>query len=147
MLNIVLQTWLALFFGGLFVIPQLTRITRRDSDLPPGPPIIPILGNTTVSPRERAYLKLTERARRYGGIYSLKVLSRTVIILMDPTAVYELLEKRSASTSDRAISFIAETVAGGMHLAFARYGKTWRRLRRCANEILSPIQSNKHLPI
>lgn len=52
----------------------------------------------------------------------LKMGPGTVIVLTDATAVKVLMDKRSATTSDRPPMYIADLVTGGLNMAFARYG-------------------------
>ncbi|KAF8176366.1 cytochrome P450, partial [Mycena galopus ATCC 62051] len=89
----------------------------------------------------------TEWARRYGGIYSLKVGPGTVVVLTDLAAIKELMEKRSGSTVDRPPMHVADLVTGGLSIGLARYGESWRTLRRTAHAILTPEASARHLPI
>ncbi|KAK1235556.1 hypothetical protein PQX77_001209 [Marasmius sp. AFHP31] len=126
---------------------KLKDVGSRESGLPPGPPTVPILGNLGIFPKEFAYLRLTEWARLWGGIYSLKLGPKTAIVLTDAAAVKELMEKRSQNTSDRPPNFIADSVTGGLGLSLAHYGNTWRTLRRTAHTILTPKMCDKHLPI
>ncbi|CCO31992.1 hypothetical protein BN14_06044 [Rhizoctonia solani AG-1 IB] len=73
-------------------------IGKRELYLPPGPPTAPLLGNLHEFPKTEAHLKLTEWARIYGGIYSLKMGPGTAIVITDVSAVKELMDKRSQST-------------------------------------------------
>ncbi|KAJ7609443.1 cytochrome P450 [Roridomyces roridus] len=123
------------------------KVGSRESDLPPGPPTLPIIGNLHLFPTKSPHFKFTEWARIYGGIYSLKIGPGTVIVLTDPNAVKELLEKKSGSTSDRPAIYIVELVTRGLHVALARYGDTWRTLRKTAHSILTAQAAERHLPI
>ncbi|KAJ7612206.1 cytochrome P450 [Roridomyces roridus] len=134
-----------LLLTGAFV--YLRKIGARDKDLPPGPPTLPIIGNLHLLPKESSHFKFTEWARQYGGIYSLKVGPGTVIVVTDPTIVKELLEKRSATTSDRPAMYIVDQITGGFDIAFARYGDEWRTLRKTAHAILTPQAATRHLAI
>ncbi|KAF8608239.1 cytochrome P450 [Ceratobasidium sp. AG-I] len=122
-------------------------IGKRETHLPPGPPTAPLLGNLHVFPKTEAHLKLTEWARIYGGMYSLKLGPGTAIVLTDVSAVKELMDKRSQSTVDRPPNHMADLVAGGMNMVLARYTEDWRTLRRAAHTILTPQACTEHLPI
>ncbi|KAG7098107.1 hypothetical protein E1B28_000079 [Marasmius oreades] len=126
---------------------KLKDVGKREPGLPPGPPTTPLLGNLGIFPKEFAYLKLTQWARLWGGIYSLKLGPATAIVISDAAAIKELMDKRSQSTSDRPPNYIVESVTGGLNLVLARYTDTWRTLRRTAHSILTPQMSAKHLPI
>ncbi|KAF8209631.1 cytochrome P450 [Mycena galopus ATCC 62051] len=125
----------------------LRKVGSREAGFPPGPPTLPLLGNLHVFPTEFIHYKFTEWARKYGGIYSLKVGSGTVVVLTDPAAVRELMDRRSGSTVDRPPMHVVDLVTGGLTMAFGRYGETWRTLRRTAHAILTPQASARHFPI
>jgi hypothetical protein len=104
-------------------------------------------------------------AREYGEIYSLKIASGTVVVLSSKAAVREVLEKNSSVVSDRPANYIANEVTGGTSMALARYGirffvfsffiknndnflgNSWRRHRRCAQEVLTVQACRSHLKI
>ncbi|KAG8733043.1 hypothetical protein FRC11_009045 [Ceratobasidium sp. 423] len=122
-------------------------IGKRETYLPPGPPTVPLLGNLHEFPKTEAHLKLTEWARIYGGIYSLKMGPGTAIVITDVAAVKELMDKRSQSTVDRPPNHMADLVAGGMNMVLAPYTEDWRTLRRASHAILTQQACAGHLPI
>ncbi|KAJ7779139.1 cytochrome P450 [Mycena metata] len=136
-----------LALGFLCVCVWLRKIGSREPGLPPGPPTVPLLGNLHMFPTEFAHYKFTEWARKYGGIFSLKMGLGVVVVLTDVAAVKELMDKRSGATVDRPAMHIADLVAGGLHMVFARYTENWRTLRKTAHAILTPQASARHLPI
>jgi hypothetical protein len=87
----------------------------------------------------RSLSRFTEWARKYGGIYSvsansygylegiiysslqLKVGSGTAVVLTDPAAVKELMDKRSGSTVERPPSHIVDLVTGGLNMVCANF--------------------------
>ncbi|QRW12783.1 cytochrome P450 family protein [Ceratobasidium sp. AG-Ba] len=131
----------------VYVVAKAMSIGQRETYLPPGPPTAPLLGNLHIFPKTEAHFKLTEWARTYGGIYSLKLGPGTAIVLTDVAAVKELMDKRSQSTVDRPPNHMADLVAGGMNMVLARYTEDWRTLRRAAHAILTPQACAGHLPI
>ncbi|ESK84986.1 cytochrome p450, partial [Moniliophthora roreri MCA 2997] len=133
--------------GLAWAIMRLSKVGSREPRLPPGPKTVPLLGNLHQFPPEYPYFKLTEWARQYGGIYSLKMGPGTAVVITDAAALKELMDKRSATTVDRPPNYIADAVAGGLNMVLARYTENWRTLRRTAHTILTPQQSAKHLPI
>ncbi|KAF8192970.1 cytochrome P450 [Pholiota molesta] len=138
---------LAFFTAIAWAYLKLRNVGSREPRLPPGPPTIPLLGNLHMFPNEFANIKLTEWARIWGGIYSLKMGPGTAIVITDAAAIKELMDKRSQNTSDRPANFIADSVAGGFNMVLARYSETWRTLRKMGHTILTPQMSAKHLPI
>ncbi|CAE6523007.1 unnamed protein product [Rhizoctonia solani] len=135
--------------GALFVwvLLKVYRIGRRERFLPPGPPTVPLLGNLNIFPKVEAHYKLTEWARQYGDIYSIKMGPGTAIVITDPTIVKDLMDKRSQSTIDRPPNHMADRVAGGMNMVLARYTEDWRTLRRVSHEILTQSACARHVSI
>ncbi|KAL0069940.1 hypothetical protein AAF712_002835 [Marasmius tenuissimus] len=148
---------------------KLKDVGVREPGLPPGPPTTRLLGNIASFPKRFPYIKyvftflvpitstandngvytarLTEWARIWGGLYSLKLGPATAIVITDATIIKEFIDKRGHTTSDRPANFIVESVSGGLDLALARYGTTWKTLRRAVHTILTPQMSTKLLPI
>ena len=94
----------------------------RGRPLPPGPKSLPILGNLFNFPTVRQWIANLELASIYGGrgsgsmvwspapflisgfagnIVHFRVLGQSIIVLNSADDVVELLEKRSATSSDR----------------------------------------------
>ncbi|KAF7333381.1 Cytochrome p450 [Mycena venus] len=138
---------LLIFLLALCVAVLLGKVGSRESGLPPGPPIVPVLGNAHIFPTEFAHYKFTEWARKYGGIFSLKVGPSTVVVLIDVAAVKELLDKRSATTWDRPPIHITECITGGLHMVLARSTSPWKILRKATGAILTAQATEQHLPI
>ncbi|KAI0687612.1 cytochrome P450 [Cytidiella melzeri] len=139
-------TFVAAALSLSFVIYRLSQIGKRESFLPPGPPTVPLLGNVHVFPRVLAYFRLSDWAREYGDIFSLKIGPETVIVISSAEAFREVIDKNSGLTADRPPNHYADTVTSG-GLNMARYGEKWRALRRGAHEILTPTASMNHRPV
>ncbi len=120
-----------LIYGLLFV-------GRRARHLPPGPPTLPVIGNAHQIPSKGAHYRLTEWAKQYGGIYSLKLGPGTAIVLTDRRLVREILDKRSAVSSGRPMSTVAQKLIGSDdHLLVMDYGPKWRDMRKLIQQELT----------
>ncbi|KAK1230345.1 hypothetical protein PQX77_006555 [Marasmius sp. AFHP31] len=139
--------WTAILAAIVWSVYKLSTIGSREPGLPPGPPTTPILGNLGIFPKTYAYLKLTEWARRWGKIYSLKLGPMPAIVITDATAIKEFMDRRGHTTSDRPPNFVLESVSGGLDLAIAHYGDKWKTLRKASHAILTPHMLMKQLPI
>lgn len=73
--------------------------------------------------------------------------SMTAIVLSSPRVVRELLDIRSASTSDRPSNHFVDITTDGNNLGLAHYGTEWKLLRRTVRDILTREACQKHLPI
>ncbi|KAH7106330.1 cytochrome P450 [Auriculariales sp. MPI-PUGE-AT-0066] len=142
-------------FVALYAFYYLKDLGKRDDELPPGwylphrPPTIPIFGNMHHFPKEFAQYKFTEWAQQYGEIFSLKMAGETTIVLTSIESVRELMDRRSATTVDRPSNFVADrtTSLAGLNMAYARYGESWRCMRRSTHTILTSQSSTEHLHI
>ncbi|KAL1665077.1 cytochrome P450 [Schizophyllum commune] len=126
---------------------KILRTASREHGLPPGPPTAPIFGNALQVPAKGMYLRFTEWARIYGEIYSIKMGSRTAIILSGPAALRELLDKQSAYTSDRPEFSLFDLVTGGWALFLCRYNEKWRKLRKASQMLLAPSVVKTYQPL
>ncbi|KAL5363813.1 cytochrome P450 [Aspergillus floccosus] len=91
-----------------------------------GPPTLPVLGNLHQIPRKGSYLKFTEWAKQYGGLYSLKLGTATAVTITDRRVIKELVDKRN-------------------HLLVMQYGQQWRSFRRIIHQHFMESMVEKHL--
>lgn len=76
-------------------------------------------------------LRFVEWARQYGGMFSLKLGPGTAIVLTDRRLVKELLDKKSAISSDRSTSYVLQSlVTQGDYMLTMNYDAQWRNLRK-----------------
>ncbi|KAK6355282.1 hypothetical protein TWF696_004394 [Orbilia brochopaga] len=122
-------------------------IGRRERGLPPGPPTIPILGNVHQLPTTGAHFKFTEWARKYGGLYSLKLGTGTALVVTDREIVKKLMDKRSSVTSDRPPSYVSyDLITKGDHLLVMHYNDTWRKIRKYMHRFfMESMCEKKHI--
>ncbi|KAG8926420.1 hypothetical protein FRC00_002921 [Tulasnella sp. 408] len=123
------------------------RVGRREPDLPPGPPTLPVLGNLHVFPTSRLHIKFTEWAKTYGEIYTLKLVNGTATVLNSLDAVGHVLERQSNLTSNRPPSSIARMVADELHFPTLNPGPQWNACNRAAKVVLSPAAVERNKPI
>ncbi|KAJ7359893.1 cytochrome P450 [Mycena albidolilacea] len=141
------MAFVLLFALVALCVAIVLKVGSRGKALPPGPPTVPILGNAHIFPTEFPHYKFTEWARKYGGLFSLKIGNDTVVVLTDAAAVKELLDKRSSTTANRPPSYVGELVTDGLHMVLASFTPAWKTQRRTAAAILTPQATSKHLPI
>lgn len=132
-----------------FLVYALLFIGRREKNLPPGPPTVPILGNLHQIPTKGSYLTFTAWAKKYGGIFSLKLGPGTAIVLTDRRYVKQLIDKKSSIYSDRPHSYVSHNlITGGDHVLISHYGKTWQRYRKVIHQFfMESIVQSDHLPV
>nr|DAD48647.1 TPA_asm: hypothetical protein HUJ06_018584 [Nelumbo nucifera] len=135
-----LSPYYNLIFTGLaFLVSALifvlsTRSKSKRLRLPPGPPGWPVVGNLfQVARSGKPFFQYVRDIRlNYGPIFTLKMGTRTLIIISNPDLAYEaLVEKgqffanRPRETPTRAIFSDNKFTVNSAH-----YGPVWRSLRR-----------------
>jgi cytochrome P450 len=79
--------------------------------------------------------RLTELAKKYGGMYTLKLGSGTAVVLTDRRIIKELLDKRSSISSNRPASEVSQgIITGGDHLLVMNNTPTWRAMRKLLHQ-------------
>ncbi|KAJ4474825.1 cytochrome P450 [Lentinula aciculospora] len=131
-----------------FALVILVRLYARGGDrkhLPPGPPGVPILGNLPqVVGVPQLWHTFDKWRYEYGPLTYLNMVGKDVMVLNSKAAAMELLERRSATYSDRPRSIVAEYIGSRMAIPFARYGKSWQNMRRAAHAVLNARVSSQY---
>ncbi|KAH8892827.1 cytochrome P450 [Thozetella sp. PMI_491] len=100
-----------LVYAGLFIASTL-----RPPNFPPGPPVIPGLGNLHQIPLRQPYLTYTNWAKTYGPVLGLKAGPGNVVVLNNADHVRELFSKRGAHYAARPhMSIPCDYVLPGEH--------------------------------
>lgn len=121
------RTWAALAITLGIVL--LSRHDRRGR-LPPGPRLLPLVGNVFDLPRKHAGQEYSDLADKYGDFFifstslsshlllfgrpaagevvHLNVLGQSIVVLGSQEAARELLDKRSTTYSDRPVSIMVQ---------------------------------------
>ncbi|KAI0675578.1 CyP450 monooxygenase [Trametes maxima] len=107
-----------------------SHVRTSNLALPPGPRPLPIVGNVFDVPKLRPWLGFWDLGKKFGGIVYLQVLGQPMVILNNAELAIDLLDKRSANTSDRAPNIVLELSGLDFNLAFMAYGRRWRHHRR-----------------
>ncbi|KAJ5092655.1 cytochrome P450 [Penicillium alfredii] len=135
----------------LFKIAQWVRGTLRPKAFPPGPPIIPGLGNLLDVPLHKPYLQFHKWSKEYGDAVGIKAGTGNLVILNTPALVYELFDKRGATCSDRPDSYvISKHVAYGpeeKQIAILQYDDYYKRWRKALQYILASGGVKRVLPL
>ncbi|TFK86630.1 cytochrome P450 [Polyporus arcularius HHB13444] len=121
---------------------------RRGLPFPPGPKPLPLLGNLLDIPKDQPWVTYRDFAARYGDIVGLQLPgNQLLVILHSQQAAIDLLDKRSATYSDRPKSLIVELTGWSWNTPLIPYGEEWRRTRRASWQHFTPKVVSKHYPI
>lgn len=133
--------FLFLLLSCLFAfIYTFTISHRRHSRLPPGPYPFPIIGNL-LKVGNNPHRSLAILSKQYGPLMSLKLGSRTTIVVSSPDIAKEFFHTHDISFSGRTVPDTARIVDHDKYsIAWLPTGEQWRKLRRIGREYLFSVQ-------
>ncbi|KAI1629033.1 cytochrome P450 [Exophiala viscosa] len=120
-----------------------SKQTKKSLPLPPGPKGLPLIGNLQdlPPPGVQEWVHWTHHKDLYGPISSVTVMGQTIVILNDPEAAIELLEKRSAIYSARPRLVFAFEMCGWLNfLSSLPPGQRFRSYRKYLHSLLGASQ-------
>ncbi|XP_022148534.1 cytochrome P450 89A2-like [Momordica charantia] len=126
-----------------YLLKSIFSHFRSSTNLPPGPPSIPIITNFLWLRRSPLQMEslLRRSAAKYGPIVTLRIGSRTSIFVADRSIAHRALVQSGALFADRpSTPPLTGIISGNRHnINTAPYGPLWRLLRRnLTSEILHP---------
>ncbi|GKA81457.1 geraniol 8-hydroxylase-like protein [Tanacetum coccineum] len=132
---------LFLLFSFILTFVYLTTISgRRNSRLPPGPYPLPIIGNL-LELGDKPHCSLATLSKRYGPLMSLKLGSRTTIVVSSPDMAKEFFQTNDQFFSSRTIPDSGKVVDNDKYsIAWLPVGDQWRKLRRITKEYMFSLQ-------
>jgi hypothetical protein len=121
----------------------------RRKHLPPGPRGLPIIGNIHQLPQtDEVSQVIINWAKQYGELFRIRLGMTDYIYLNTPSAVKDLMDKKSNIYSSRhAMPMALDTVSDGNRMLFMGYTKQWRELRKIMHSILTSTQAVNYQPI
>jgi cytochrome P450 len=91
------------------------------------------------------YCRFKEWGDRYGPIFSLKIGAGTIVVLNDRRAIHDLIDKKSAIYSERAVDHQFDLTLGGENFSFMSVTPIWRAQRKIAAHALAPAAIDKRI--
>ncbi|KAJ0582358.1 putative geraniol 8-hydroxylase [Helianthus annuus] len=133
-------TFSVLFSFLLTFAYAITISSRRNSRLPPGPFPFPIIGNL-LHLGDKPHQSLATLSTRYGPLMSLKLGTRTTIVVSSPDIAKEFFQKHDHLFSSRSMPDTARLVDHDKYsMVWLPAGDQWRRLRRITKEYILSVQ-------
>lgn len=111
----------------------------------PGPRGIPLLGNALQVRPEKLHLVLERWCRRYGPLYTFKVMGRPFVAISDPALIAQILRDRPGQFR-RWDAIEAVTEEMGANGVFSAEGDAWRRQRAFVAKALDPAHLEAFFP-
>ncbi|XP_068458853.1 cytochrome P450 2F2-like [Clinocottus analis] len=119
-----------LLVSVVFIIIQLK--SRRPKNFPPGPPVLPILGNILELSLENP-LKDFERLRKtYGNVYSVFLGPKPAVVINGMKTIKEALVTKAVDFAGRPQDLFVNDTTQRKGLILADYGMSWKDQRRFA---------------
>lgn len=116
----------------------IDKSRKRRSNLPPGPPIIPFIGNLHHL-GTMPHLSLQALAKKYGPIIFLQLGEIPTVVISSARLAKEVLKTHDLALASRPQLFSAKYLFYNCtDIVFAPYGAYWRHIRKiCILELLS----------
>ncbi|KAJ8585616.1 cytochrome P450 [Rhizopogon salebrosus TDB-379] len=119
-------------YGAVLSVPLFLAwhsVIKRP-DLPPGPRLLPFVGNAFDIDVSRPWLTYANWKETYGDILYSRVLGQHIIIISSIRVAQDLLDKRSAIYSDRLILRTSDEFGISFNTPLLPYGDTLRLHRK-----------------
>ncbi|KAG0160223.1 hypothetical protein PDIDSM_7750 [Penicillium digitatum] len=100
----------------LLLITSLFHAGHRSSELPNGPPTVPLIGNELQVPKSDAQFQFARWAKEHGGGFTLKRYNNTTIVISDQKLIKTLLDKKSNLNLHRPASLVSHLITQSDHL-------------------------------
>ncbi|CAI9096985.1 OLC1v1033264C1 [Oldenlandia corymbosa var. corymbosa] len=135
---------LLIFFviSACFIYTRSRRRRGRKA-IPPGPPQIPLVGNL-FQLGGIFHRTLAKLAQIYGPIMTIKILSKTIVIISSPDLAKELVRKHDHTFTARQVLDSFRALDHHKYsILFLPADKQWRRLRKlCTEQMFSNERLN-----
>ncbi|XP_071742250.1 cytochrome P450 76T24-like [Rutidosis leptorrhynchoides] len=131
---------LFLLISRLLTFIYVTTISgRRNSRLPPGPYPYPIIGNL-LSIGDKPHISLAKLSKRYGPLMSLKLGTKTTIVVSSPDIAKQFFHTHDLSFSSRSIPDCGRVEDHDIYsMVWLTVGDQWRKLRKITREHLLSV--------
>jgi cytochrome P450/nitrite reductase/ring-hydroxylating ferredoxin subunit len=118
---------------------------RRSLAHLPGPQGLPLIGNAHQLDPKRLHLILERWRRRFGPLYTFKLMRRPFLVVAEPDLLQHMLRDRPETF--RRISAIESVPKEmGINGVFSAEGEQWRRQRRLAMQALDTRHLRQFFP-
>ncbi|XP_048378463.2 cytochrome P450 2C42-like [Stegostoma tigrinum] len=113
----------------LFIVWLLQRQKLQKGRLPPGPPALPLLGNSFHVNLKSPHKSLIKLSEQYGPVFTIWIGTYPAVVLCGFETIKEALIERGHDFSSRYPLPVLHKVSGGYGV-IASSGERWKNLRR-----------------
>ncbi|XP_042268321.1 cytochrome P450 2F2-like isoform X2 [Thunnus maccoyii] len=107
-------------------------ITLRPKNFPPGPIILPLLGNVLNISLENPLNDFERLRKAYGNVYSLYIGSKPAVFINGLKAMKEAMVSKATDFAGRPQDLFVNDTTNRRGVILADYGSSWREHRRFA---------------
>uniref|UniRef100_H3C3R1 Cytochrome P450, family 2, subfamily X, polypeptide 9 n=1 Tax=Tetraodon nigroviridis TaxID=99883 RepID=H3C3R1_TETNG len=122
---------LVLICLGILVLVLLLK-SQRPKNFPPGPPVLPLLGNILELSLENPLQDFERLRKTYGNIYSLYLGSRPAVVISGLKTIKEALVTKGSDFSGRPQDMFINDVIRTSGVVMQGFDSAWRERRRFA---------------
>ncbi|XP_075898969.1 cytochrome P450 2J6-like [Nelusetta ayraudi] len=122
----LLLLWLVVFFFVILLKSQ------RSKNFPPGPTVLPIVGNIFHVNLENPLKDFARLRKNYGDVFSIYLGSRPAIIINGLQTIKEALVNKAVEFAGRPQDLFINDAIQQSGIVLADYGNCWREHRRFA---------------
>ncbi|XP_075717024.1 cytochrome P450 2K1-like isoform X1 [Rhinoderma darwinii] len=116
--------------AAFFILHYLnTWMNNKNTNFPPGPRILPLIGNLHSVLFKGLHQTLLELSKTYGSVFSIQMGMKKMVVLAGYDAVKDALVNHAEEFEERARVPIFEKMDKGMGLSFS-HGENWKIMRR-----------------
>ncbi|KAL2943920.1 Cytochrome P450 71A1 [Bienertia sinuspersici] len=114
------------------------KCNKKDLNLPPSPPRLPIIGNLHQLGK-LPHRSLRSLSQKYGDYMLLYLGNRPTLVVSSSTAAEQIMKTHDLVFANRPnLRFISKIFYDGNDVAFSSYGEKWRHRKSiCVTEILN----------
>ncbi|KAJ1441272.1 Cytochrome P450 [Sesbania bispinosa] len=130
------------FFLFLFIVFSIvwrSKSNPSNSKLPPGPPKLPLIGNTHQL-GAMPHHGLAKLAHKHGPLMHIKLGGLSAIVVSSPEMAKEVMKTHDINFANRPHLLAADIISyGSKGMSFSSYGSYWRQMRKISTfELLTP---------
>jgi len=122
---------------------------RTNTNYPPGPKGLPIIGNLHQLDISKLYIQLSQFSKLYGPLFSLTLGLRQAIVVSSAEIAKEVLKNNDNVFSNRPVLYGQQKLSyNGSEMVFSQYSDFWREIRKiCVVHIFSAKRVSRYSSI
>jgi cytochrome P450 len=126
--------------GVAYLFYEILSGLRRARTLPPGPTPLPLIGNLHQHPLHEPWVQYSAWHKQFGDMVTMKLGTRTVIVLGSHKAVHEILTRRGKIyCSHPKLVFFGDCMTKSGFPALLPYSVQRRELHRLIVSVFTPV--------